>query len=274
MTKSADRSTVDPGEPVLYTIELSCSAIQTSCISPVLTDVLPPEFVVTRNSLPTDVPGVVDYEFTPANPGPGGGTFTARFLSPLPSPPSPAGSVGLLGGTTQQIKIPVQFPQDSQVPGDTTVTNTATFIATNAPEVTSSATVEVNNPPTLLPVGDKNWVDGSAIAGTAEQSTIQLKVRNNSKLATVTALAMTDLDPDTFDYFDVREIGPVTTWPAGADRIRIQYCLTGISTGQTADTCTEGQLVDGVRTCAAQATGRSPSRGWTSRRSPACGSPS
>ena len=153
--------------------------------------------------------------------------------------------MGLLGGTTQQIKIPVQFPQDSQVAGGTTVTNTATFIATNAPEVTSSATVTVNNPPTLLPVGDKNWVDGSAIAGTGEQSTIQLKVRNNSKLATVTALSMTDLDPDTFEHFDVRQLGPVTTWPAGADRIRIQYCVTGISTGQTADTCTENLLLDG-----------------------------
>jgi uncharacterized repeat protein (TIGR01451 family) len=72
VTKSVDRTTVDPGEPVLYTIELSCSAIQTSCISPVLTDVLPPEFVVTTNSLPTDVPALATHAFSPQRGDAGG----------------------------------------------------------------------------------------------------------------------------------------------------------------------------------------------------------
>ena len=54
------------------------------------------------------------------------------------------------------------------------IPNTATVTADNAPTATDRADVTVDVPRVVRPVATKTWSDGSAVAGTAEESTITL----------------------------------------------------------------------------------------------------
>ena len=81
----------------------------------------------------------------------------------------------------------------------------------------------------------KTWSDGSAVAGTDEESTITLGVRNaSSSTAQMSSLTVEDANADTFDRFTVTGIGPVA-FPPGADRVTVFACTEILSACSTGD---------------------------------------
>ncbi|MCU1423056.1 MAG: hypothetical protein JWN36_2707 [Microbacteriaceae bacterium] len=226
LSKTASVAQVQPGGSYTYTMLAQCSGLTDACINATLTDTVPADVDVT--TLPTsNTTRTVTYNATTR-------LLTVAFISPLP-PPSPAGSVGLTAGSSQNIVLGVQLPAASQIADGATISNTASFTATGATPVADTADVTAVVPRVVTPVATKAWSDGSAIAGSGAASAITLGVRNaSSSSAQVSQLVVDDTVPAVFDRFDVTGIGPVT-FPTGADRVTVLACTVVLSACTDAD---------------------------------------
>ena len=209
-------TTTQPGQDFTYTLVPRCSGLTEACINAAVVDVLPPEIEVT--ALPaSDAERLVTFD-------PATRTLRIEFRIPLP-PPSPAGSVGLPAGSSRNIELGVRVPAGSTIADGTTVTNTATVTADNAPPCPPRPTSRSRCPRVVTPVGTKAWTDGAAVAGSQRgEHRHALQVRNaSSSTAEVFALEVDDSTPAVYDRFDVTGIGPVT-FPPGADRVSVRAC--------------------------------------------------
>ncbi|MET0191074.1 MAG: DUF5979 domain-containing protein [Pseudonocardia sediminis] len=120
----------------------------------------------------------------------------------------------------------MRLPAATPLPDGTEISNTATTVAENADEATSTAVVEVAVPRDVRPVATKDWSDGSAVAGSNEATTVTLGVRNaSSSSVTVERLRVTDATPATYEHFDLTAV-ELVTFPAGADRARLLVCTS------------------------------------------------
>ena len=220
VSKSASVTTAQPGDEFRYTIVPRCSGLTEACENATLVDILPPEVDVT--ALPqSNTDRTVSYDAATRR-------LQIVYKIPLPAP-SPPGSVGLPAGSSNNVEIGVRLPDDSSAADGSVIPNTATVTADNAPTATDSADVTVDVPRVVRPVATKTWSDGSAVAGTAEESTITLGVRNaSSSTARVSSLTVEDASADTFDRFTVTGIGPVS-FPPGADRVTVLACTETLS---------------------------------------------
>lgn len=136
----------------------------------------------------------------------------------------------------------MRLPADTQLADGATIGNTAEVSAENADPKTSGTDVKVSIPRAVKPVATKTWEDGSAVAGTGEESTLTLGVRNNSSSsAEVTELSVSDTTAETFEYFDFTTAS-VTAFPEGADQARL-VVTTADGDTHTGSTITEpGEL--------------------------------
>jgi hypothetical protein len=220
-----------PGSAFSYKLTLSCSSLQESCVNAVLEDVLPPEFDVT--TLPPSTP-TRTVTFDPATR-----KLTVTFTSPLPAPPNPAGSVGLVAGTTADVDIAMRVPETGPLKDGDPVTNTATAKADNASQVISSVTQIVTVPKLLDAKATKNWAPGSDVAHSDGESTVTLGTANTSNnTSKIGTLGITEQSPALFDNFDLVSVGPVTAMPAGADQVTVLVCTKPVGSP-----CTDAELI-------------------------------
>ncbi|MFC1435696.1 DUF5979 domain-containing protein [Streptacidiphilus sp. N1-3] len=211
ITKTNDASNpLEPGDEFTYTIEAQCSGLTVDCVNFTVTDTLPPGLEVT--SLPkSDSTRDVTYDEATRQ-------LTISYHLPLTNP---AGETGLRAGQSGSVEIGVRVPADAQIPDGTVLPNTATVTADNAAQKSAESDVTVTVPRVVKPVATKSWTDGSAVAGSGEESTLTLGVRNNSSSsADVTSLTISDTDPAVFEDFDF-ESATVTSFPKGADQAHL-----------------------------------------------------
>ncbi len=215
---SLDGSSVTPGAQFTYTLAVRCSGLTAGCIDQTVTDVLPAGLDVTSLPSSTDT-RIVDYDE-------GTRTLTVRFVEPLQEP---VGQVGLNDGATRVFEIGMRLPANTSMPDGTEITNTATTVAENAPQVSDDNVLPVAIPREVRPVATKTWTDGSAIAGSGEQTTVTLGVRNaSSSSVSVSELRVTDTTAATYEHFDLTGV-ELVSFPAGADRARLLVCTATAS---------------------------------------------
>lgn len=235
ITKKVTGATMplEPGGTFAYTLTASCSSLTTACVNPVVEDVLPADFDITSLPKSTDT-RTVTYDAATRK-------LTVRFTESLPSPPAPAGAAGLPAGVSRQVSIAMRVPAETTLTDGAKVPNTATIDADNADPESSTAEVTVRIPRIVRPATTKKWSSTSAVAQSQATSTITLGVRNGSSTsAEVTALTVGDTTPATYENFDVTGVGPVSRFPAGADRVRVLVC-----TKPTNSPCGEGEFTAG-----------------------------
>lgn len=221
LVKDASVPDVSPGESFNYTFIAGCSGLQESCPNAVMTDVIPADLEVISLPESTDQYTVAFDEAT--------NTMTVTFIIPLPSPPNAPGQVGLPDGASVNFVLGVELPSGSQLENGDVVSNTAVLTADDADPIEADADVPVVVEPNIVPVADKDWADGGAVAGTGETSTITLGVRNGSSSASdIRELVVEDLAPAVFERFDVTGLGAIT-FPAGANQVIVEACTVASS---------------------------------------------
>ncbi|WP_283095381.1 hypothetical protein [Nocardioides alcanivorans] len=205
--------TLEPGQEFLYSIVVRCSGLEAGCVNQQVVDVLPEGLDVT--SLPSNTNArTVDFDEATR-------TLTITFTEALQAP---VGATGLNDGRQVAIEIGMRLPAGTELPDGSTINNTASTVADNAPRAEDSADVEVNIPRRVVPIATKSWVDGAAVARSEEESTIKLGIRNGStSTVNVDELVVTDATPATFENFDLTEVR-ITGWPRGADRAQLLVC--------------------------------------------------
>ncbi|MER8046837.1 DUF5979 domain-containing protein [Streptomyces sp. NPDC094032] len=222
---------LEPGDAFVYTLNGQCSGLTVDCVDFTVTDTLPAGLDVT--SLPqSTTTRDVTYDETTRK-------LTIRYTQPLQNP---SGKTGLRAGQAGTVEVGMRLPADTPAKDGATVTNTARVTAANADPRTGSTTVTVSIPRVVKPVATKTWADGSAVAGSGEESTLTLGVRNaSSSSAEVTELSVTDDSADTFGSFDFTA-ATVTRFPAGADTARLTVTTAGGATRTGAALSAPGAL--------------------------------
>ncbi|MEV6104417.1 DUF5979 domain-containing protein [Streptomyces sp. NPDC051940] len=218
-TNDLGGETLKPGNEFIYEISGTCSGLTVDCVNFTVTDTLPEGLEVT--SLPqTTSTRIVTYDETTRE-------LTVLYQVPLSNP---QGELGLKAGASGAIEIGMRLPTDTQLTDGTVLPNTATADADNADPQSSESDVTVEVPRVVRPNVTKTWTDGSAVAGTGEESTVTLNVTNtSSSSAEVTELSVSDQDADTFENFDFTG-ATVTRFPDGADTAVLVVTTSG---GQT-----------------------------------------
>ncbi|WP_436771876.1 DUF5979 domain-containing protein [Yinghuangia sp. YIM S09857] len=212
LTKTNDTGgqPLKPGDAFIYTLSGQCSGLTVDCVDLTVTDTLPEGLEVTSLPKSTSIRDVTYDEATRK--------LTIVYKEPLQNP---AGKTGVRAGQAASVEIGMRVPADTQLADGTVLTNSATVSADNADPVTDSTDVTVTIPRVVKPVATKTWQDGSAVAGSGEESTLTLGVRNNSSSsAQVGELTIGETNQQTFEYFDFVSAN-VTAFPAGADRARL-----------------------------------------------------
>ncbi|WP_419996283.1 DUF5979 domain-containing protein [Streptomyces boninensis] len=232
ITKTNDADgPLEPGDTFIYTLQGQCSGLTVDCVDFTVTDTLPEGLDVT--ALPQDTSNRdVTYDESTRQ-------LTVVYKQPLQNP---EGKTGLRAGQAGSIEIGMRVPADTQLEDGATITNTAQVDAENADPKDADSDVTVSIPRVVKPVATKTWEDGSAIAGTGEESTMTLGVRNNSSSsAEVTELSVSDTTEDTFENFDY-ESATVTRFPAGADRAHLVVTTADGDTHTGAPISSPGEL--------------------------------
>ena len=229
ITKTADVSTVQPGDAVSYSIQLTCSSLTFGCVGATITDVLPADLEVTSLP-PSNSERKVTYDQNTR-------TLTVEFLLPLTNP---SGSFGLPAGLGRTVQVGMRLPSETPIVTGTVIPNTADGSGSNTNSPSASASITANVPVVVRPVATKSWSPSSGIALSGAESTVTLGVRNaSSSSAEIRKLRVTDDTSATFNAFDVTRLGPVKSYPAGADRV-----IVGVCTKALPSTCAEGEWIE------------------------------
>ena len=217
VTKSASREEIRPGEEVGYTIVGSCSSLTEPCLNFTITDVLPAQFEVT--SLPqSNSQRTVSFDAATR-------MLTIAYKIPV------AGGVGLPAGSNQSVQIGMRLPQQTDVVDGTKIPNTASAESDAASPASSTVDVTAAIPVAPNPVATKTWSPNTAIAQSEAASNITLGVRNASSTSTqVSELAVADVTAATFNNFDITGVGPVVSFPPGADQVVVDVCQKPVGT--------------------------------------------
>lgn len=225
ITKSDDTGgdPLQPGDAFIYTLDGQCSGLTVDCVNFTVTDTLPAGLEVTSLPQSTTTRDVTYDESTRE--------LTIVYKQNLQNPD---GETGLRAGQAGTVEVGMRLPADTTLADGATVTNTAEVSADNADPADSATDVTVSIPRVVKPVATKTWEDGSAVAGSGEESTLTLGVRNNSSSsAEVTELSVSDTGEETFEYVDFTS-ATVTTFPAGADEAHL-VVTTADGTTHTGD---------------------------------------
>ncbi|MFI6483468.1 DUF5979 domain-containing protein [Nonomuraea sp. NPDC050663] len=238
ITKTNDAGgPLEPGDEFIYTLNGQCSGLTVDCVHFTVTDTLPAGLDVTSLPQSTTTRDVTYDESTRL--------LTVVYKQDLQNPDD---ETGLRAGQAGTIEIGMRVPADTDFEDGTVVPNTAKVDADNADAKDSTTEITITIPRVVTPVVTKDWQDGSAVAGSGEESTITLNVRNNSSSsAEVTELSVSDTSEETFEYFDFRS-ATVTAFPEGADQAVLVVTLADGSTATGDPITSPGRLPlpDGV----------------------------
>ncbi|WP_420122011.1 hypothetical protein [Nakamurella sp.] len=142
-------------------------------------------------------------------------------------------TTGIPSGATRRFAVDARV-EDATAPGRIVLTGTSS--ARNAPASNESAAVTVVAPTgTVSAVGSSSLSATTLIALTKARTTATLGVRNASTGGAQVASLTAAVSMPTWDLFYLYEIKPITSMPAGADQVSLQYC--GITN------CTDDQYI-------------------------------
>ena len=233
LSKSANLSTVTPGQEFQYTLLAACSGLTEGCVNATIRDTLPAEFEVT--SLPQSTSErTVTYDAATR-------LLTIEFTIPLNQP---AGHLGLPAGASRSIQLGMRLPTETPVANNEVIPNTAQLTGVSSTgaalvPASSTASITASVPVVVRPVGVKTWSSNTAIAQSGADSTINLGIRNaSSSSADVRSLTIADGNylggsPSTFENFNVTSLGPIGSYPPGTDRVTIGVCTVVAANGCT-----------------------------------------
>lgn len=213
-TKSANATLVHPADTFNWMIEVGCSVLTDECVNAVLTDVIPPEFIL---------PAPEDILLTPALNASErtitivGQTVTIAFHQNLVRP---AGSTGLTNGTVT-VTIPVTVRSDlDYTPVPRAVQNTSQMAADNAPMVPSTASVDLEVPLELATQPTKAFSPSSNIAVPGLTTQLTLSGTNTSNAPVSTLTIQDPVNPaaagNIFQSTLALQSLDTVTWPTGA----------------------------------------------------------
>ena len=217
--KSASSAEVGPGDTLVYTIQVGCSAISdVGCRDAITTDVVPAPLVILSvvPSGPNDA----------AEPQINGQNVRVDWTEDLG-----VGAIGMLDNTTSQVRITVQVPEDVSFDLDgTTLTNQATAEATNALDVSDSVDVTLNVPLDLATSPTKEFAPASALAAVGTPVAASLTGTNDSN-ATVDTLVIQDpvdptATPNPFTFLGFTGFGTVSP-PQGTTSTTFEVFVNG-----------------------------------------------
>ncbi len=212
--KSANKTIVGPGNTFDWQIEVGCSVLSDECVNAVLTDTIPPEFIL---------PNAADILLTPVlDPSERtititGQTVTIAFAQNLVSP---VGTKGLTNGTVT-VTIPVTVRSDlDYTPTPRTVYNTSQMVAENAPMLPSTASIDIEVPLELGTKPTKSFSPATNLSVPGLGTVLTLGASNASN-ATVSSLTIQDpVDPSApanmmRTALQLQSLQSAT-WPSGA----------------------------------------------------------
>ncbi len=227
-----------PGDTFAYTIVVGCSSTnEAGCYDTVLSDSLPAPL-----QLDPSVPNPVTATLSPTGPvdvTAEGDTFTVTPQHPLGDD-----EVGLHAGSSMTVTVQVEVPTTVSADYDgQSVVNTASVVAENADQQTSSAavTLEVE---TTLEAGVTKAVAPRTVPATPGRNVNWVLSPSNQSNQTVDRIVVEDVfDGTNSQYLDFAE---VTTDPAPetTDSTTVEYLVEGEWTATEPD---ETTTVEGVR---------------------------
>ncbi|WP_062465326.1 DUF5979 domain-containing protein [Demequina soli] len=234
ITKSTDSDVVQPGDLVTFTINVSCSYIDSlpggGCTSATVVDTLPDGLIpVPPVSVVYSGDGVNAGDFTTDVTGQ---TVTVNFTSGLTQPTT--GSVGMLPGSNAQITIQAQVDPDLPYSADgVPLVNDATFTVANpsTPPVSDDATVTPDVPLNLTTDISKAFdAPTSALAAPGSDASFSLTATNTSTEGVTEMVVQDPADPTagggTFDYFTLTSL-TYTPYPPDADTAELELYIDG-----------------------------------------------
>ena len=235
--KAVTTANVVPGETFNWQVEVGCSVLTQECIGAVLSDVMPPEFVVGAASTITVTGAGGEANFT-ANVTPAaasyvaggpGQTVTVNFTDTLTTP---AGATGL-SNHILMVTIPVTVRGDLPHAAPRTVTNSADLTADNADPKQASADVTVTVPLHLSTVATKTFSPTSLLGVVGAQTTVTAAGRNTSNSAidsfVIQDPAGTVGDSGIFaSTLRVDTLGSVV-WPASAETATVAVWSSAVN---------------------------------------------
>ncbi len=221
---------VTPNGAYDYQLSAACSGLTDGCVGATTTDVLPPGIDFEG----ADTSPLYTVAFDSATR-----TVTVTYTSVLPAPPNPPGSVGIPAGSTRTAVLHVVLDPATTAPSGSSITNTATAQASNANPSSGSADITVSIPTAVTPVAAKTMTPTSLVAQSQARATANLSVTNaSSGSASVTSLTVADTTASTWNTFNLTSVGPVESYPDGADEVRVGLCTSPVP-------CTPSEFVDG-----------------------------
>ena len=219
ISKSASATEVGPGDTLVYTIEVGCSAISdVGCRDAITTDVVPEPFVID-SVVPSGPNSAADPQVTGQN-------VRVDWTEDIG-----AGAEGMLDSTTSQVEITVHVPDDVSYDfNGVTVTNEALAEATNATDVPASVDVAITVPLDLATSATKAFEPPSTLAAAGTPVTASLSGSNDSN-ATVDTLVVQDpvdptATPNPFTYLGFTGFGAVDP-PAGTTSTTYEVFVGG-----------------------------------------------
>ncbi|HEY2795869.1 MAG TPA: hypothetical protein VGJ28_26135, partial [Micromonosporaceae bacterium] len=203
---------LEPGDAFDYSVTAACSGLTEGCVNAKTVDVIPAGVTI---EVPPSQPPLYTVEYDA-----GTRRLTVTYTSPLASPPNPPNSIGLPAGSARNVTI--RATVDANATDGEQIVNTADVTADNAAPADGSAAITVTVPARVRPVATKSIDPSTVVAQSHAGVTFTLGVANQSTAtADVTSLSVADLSADTWNDFDLTSVGPVTEFPAGADRVTV-----------------------------------------------------
>ncbi|GIT78738.1 hypothetical protein LLS1_04070 [Leifsonia sp. LS1] len=220
LSKTTTVTDVQPGQQFVYTLNFGCSSTTTGCVNATITDPVPAPLTIVGTPTVVGGSGAVTVD---------GSTVKVAFSDAVPNT-TPA-STGLAAGATGTVQITAKVPDDVAKSYDTqTLTNTASFTASNAATVQASAPVTVHVPDVLGATASKTWTPASTQFAAGEHSTATLKASSSSNIDATSLTIAEPADPTAaggvYDFYDFAGFGAVTM-PAGADQVQVVAVTAG-----------------------------------------------
>ncbi len=215
--------TAGPGELVTYTMGVACSSLETDCIDLTVTDTIPEPLVLQS----VTVVASGDPDAPTATATMVGNGFTVTLTSDLGG-----GMVGLTAGASLEFTVVARVPSDVSADWDgQTVVNTATATVRNHDSGDVESVSTLLEVPTQLSstIGLQLSPDSvPGIAGTVLTATVTASNTSNRAVDALT-LQVPASSTDLFDYTAITGLS-VTTWPAGADAVQVDWLAGASST--------------------------------------------
>lgn len=218
---------VQPGMEFSYQIYVACTSTEEDCPGFVFSDVIPPGLDIVQLPVSNST-RTVTYD-------PGTRTLTLTYNL---TTTNPAGT-GWTAGANEAFDIVVRLPQDTDHQTGDTITNEAVVTLDGVLAGQDDADVIVDIPVAVTPVASKQWPGSGVVAGGDAVATATIGVANaSSASAHVTSLSVTDVQPATWNHFDLTTV-TLTALPQGATQAQLFVC------SQPGSVCGAGDWVPG-----------------------------